>query len=325
MTIITDRRTALLGATTAAMAPLIGDAHAVGTPAVGAGGGELLFISGASLEATEFAEWESEGRGGELYGSRLMIATGKEQLAKAPKTAARYTQKRYNFPSGSFRVLHYKKGGPVVHQIVMETEILILQGSVELSPLYGVKGPTAKLSAGDALFLPGGVLKNPNPTEDTILLLAQVEFAKVGAKGSIVYGKDLKEAETVQWVQDGKEMTARNADEAKAAPANAARYYVKRYVGDGNSIRYVTMKKGKTNNAVTTGRDVIIYIPKGRLTRVEGDHTFEMVAGDAVREKLGNPGHWVVHEDGTVFIATDAPMLPVNFAPTMAAAGGMMK
>ena len=323
-----NRRSALGVVSVGAALPLVAApnvALAQGTPAVARGQSEALFIAGKSVTPIPFAEWEAAATGAEASGAPLRIVQGKDKVDKAPANAARYESKRYDFPSGSFRVLTFKKGGPVLHQIGLETEIQVLQGSVMLTPLFGVKSLSATLGASDAISMLGGTLRNPKPTEDTVLLLAQVAANKAGAKGSIVYGKDVVSAETVQWVADGKEMSARTPEEAKAAPANAARYVAKRYVFDGNSLRYVTLRKGdKTNTAVTSRTDVIIYVPKGRMRRIEGDQTFDMVAGDAVREKVGNPGHWEMLED-SVFIATDAPLLPATFAPTMAAAGGMLK
>ena len=58
-----------------------------------------------------------------------------------------------------------------------------------------------------------------------------------------------------------------------------------------------------------------MYIAKGRVRRKEGDETFDLVAGDTIREKKGNAGWWEMVEDST-FIATDAPLDPKNFAPS---------
>ena len=51
------------------------------------------------------------------------------------------------------------------------------------------------------------------------------------------------------------------------------------------------------------------------MRRKEGDQVFEIVAGDATREKMGNSGYWEILED-SVFIATDAPVNPGIFSPT---------
>lgn len=315
---------AALGATTSLS--LVGPAHAQGSTGVAMGKGNVVFIPGKSVAAVPCAEWEAPAQNAEANGAPLRIVMGKDSVDKAPATASRYESRVYDFPSGSIRTLTFKKGsGPVLHQVAFETEILLLQGSVTLTPLFGVKGPTVKVKAGDALYFPGGMLRNPKPSEDTVMLLFQVPSTAASPKFAHVAGKDLAEVETVQWMQDGKSVTARNAEEVKSAPANAARFKVKRYAFDGNSIRYATLRKGdKTNLGVTSRNDVLIYVPKGRLRRTEGDETFELVAGDALREKLGNPGYWDVLED-SVFIATDAPVLAAAFAPYMAAPGGTVK
>ena len=46
------------------------------------------------------------------------------------------------------------------------------------------------------------------------------------------------------------------------------------------------------------------------LRRQEGNQMLELSAGDALREKIGNPGWWEPLEDNSVFIATDAPVNP---------------
>jgi mannose-6-phosphate isomerase-like protein (cupin superfamily) len=174
-----------------------------------------------------------------------------------------------------------------------------------------------KVSAGDALYLPSGVLTNPKPAEETKLLLALVSNTGKKPKSMIVTGHGLAANETVQWQDAGKDMTATKPEEIKKAPKDAARFSTKRYVFDGNSIRVATFKKGGRTGTVTTGRtDVLMYIAKGRLRRKEGDQVFEAVAGDAIREKLGNPGYWEPLEE-SVFIATDAPMNPASLTPSM--------
>ena len=221
-------------------------------------------------------------------------------------------------------MLKWAKGMPVLHQITYETEIMVLEGTVQLTPPYGIAGPTATLRKGDALFMPSGTLRNLRTTSDTVLLQAFVASTADAPKGTIVYGKDLQETLTVNWTENGAAMTANNAKEAAKAPKSAARYTVKRYVFDGNSMRWARLVKGGTTNSVTTGRtDVLIYISKGRMRRTEGSETREVVAGDCVREIKGNPGYWEILEDSE-FIATDAP-LRVNTASAFVAPGGGTK
>jgi quercetin dioxygenase-like cupin family protein len=245
------------------------------------------------------------------------IAASKEAYDKAPANASRYESKLFNFPSGSLRTLTFKKGAPVFHQITFEREIYVLRGSATLTPLKGHPGKPVQVSAGDALFLPSGVLINPMPKEDFVLVLAMVGSTTKFPKASIVPRQGATETLNVQWQKDGKEFTADNPDDAKKAPADAARFTTRRYVFDGNSIRVATLQKGggRTNTFNNNRVDVLIYMAKGRMRRKEGDQVFEIVAGDATREKMGNSGYWEILED-SVFIATDAPVNPGIFSPT---------
>lgn len=285
---------------------LIAPSYAQSSPGVARDKGDLVFIPGASVPSLPVVEWQDAT----APTGANRIAAIPDAIAKAPATASHYEAKLYNFPSGSLRVLTFKKGGPVHHQITFETEIYVLQGSVNLVPLRGHRDKPMKINAGDALFLPSGILTNPKAKEDVVILQAFVSSTSKAAKKSVVTGRGLAESQTVQWQQDGKDYAATKPEEIKAAPANAARFSTRRYVFDGNSIRYATMKKGgRTNLFTPTRSDVLIYIVKGHMRRKEGEQIFEVVAGDAVREKIGNPGYWDILED-SVFIATDAPVNP---------------
>ena len=201
---ITNRRKALrdltgLGAI-AGMLPLLGRfgdeqspmslfpaAFAQGAPGIGAGQGNVAFLLGAKMEAVPMAEWEPKSSDAGAEVGRFRIAHGEQAVSRAPADASRYTAKAYDFAGGSLRVLTWKKGTPVVHQITYETEIMVLEGSVELTPPYGIAGPSAKLKKGDALFMPSGTLRNLKTTSDTVLLQAFVAGTSDKPKGSIVY------------------------------------------------------------------------------------------------------------------------------------------
>lgn len=323
----TDRRNALrgmvgLGAAAVAL-PLFpriitSPAQAQAAFGVQKGMSDLVHIKGSAVEAVPMAEWETASTSAEAAGSPLRYLMGAE-AAKAPKDAAHYTVKTFDFPLGSIRVLTFKKGSPLLHQISFETEIFFVSGSATLSPLFGLEGKTEKINAGDALFQPGGMLRNPKCSEDTVLVTWVVGNAKQSPKGSIVRGKGLKEASRAEWQENGKDVSARDAAAMKKAPKDAVTLITKRYEADGNSIRHALLKKGTRTSLGTTSRnDVLIYLVKGRLGRKEGDQHFEMVAGDAMREKMGNPGYWEVPED-SIFLATDAPFNPAMYSPTMVA------
>ena len=273
---------------------------------------DVVHIPAAKAQTLPMAEWKDARAG---TGSNRIAGT-KASLERAPADASHYEAKLYNFPSGSLRVLTWKKGAPVIHQVTFETEIYVIQGSLTLTPLPGHSGKPSTVKAGDALFLPAGVLTNPKPSEDTILLQAFVASAQAKPKSKIVTAKEAQETLNLNWQEGGKEFTANKPEEIKKAPKTAARFTTKRYVFDGNSIRVANLKKGGRTNLVTNNRvDVLMYIAKGKIRRKEGNEMLELSAGDAIREKKGNAGWWEMVEDAT-FIATDAPLDPKAFAPT---------
>ena len=309
-----DRRTALtrvfgVGAASVALplvSRLIPEAQAASAH-VGAqkNQGDVIFIPGRDAVTTTLAEWQDP----KVATGPFRIAASKQALERAPKEACRYEAKTYNYPSGSIRVLTFKKGGPLHHMISFETEILVLAGSATLTPLPGLAGKPVTVKAGDALFLPSGNFTAPKLSEDLVLLTFLVSNTKKDAKASIIKGSDLKATVSMEWEEGGKEVNARTPEEMKKAPKGAHQLTLKRYVFDGNSIRHATLKGGKSGNFKNTRVDVLIYIAKGKVRRIEGDQTLELVAGDTIREKLGNPGWWEPHEE-TIFIATDAPVNP---------------
>ena len=275
----------------------------------------IVKIGSKEAVTVPMAEWEGVLGGAETGVASFRTAIGKD-VAKAPPNASRYESKTYQYPSGALRTLSFKKGEPVLHQVTFETSIYVLQGSVTLYPLYGHQGEPTTVNAGDALYMPSGVLKNPNPQEDTVLLLAQVGSTSPKPKSSIVLGSSAPENPNLQWQQDGKDFSASKPEDIAKAPPNALKSTVKRLAFDGNSIRIASFKAGGKGNTFTITRtDVLIYIPKGRFRRTEGNQTFELVAGDTTREKIGNPGFWEPLED-SVFIATDAPFDPAKI-PTI--------
>ena len=250
----------------------------------------------------QFAEWQD--------GGAIRIAMGKA-ADEAPAGASHYEQKTFAWPTGTMRVLHFRKGrGPVLHQVTYETEMYVLEGTAEV----GVNGKPVKLNAGDAVFMPSGELRNPKPSGDVVVLLWNVGTTSKDPKAKVIRGKDLKSAPAASWVENGKAMNARTPEEIKKAPATAARWSTKRYEFDGNSIRVATFAKSGTSGAGAGPMDALIYIAKGKLGRQEGPEYGVLQAGDGLREPAGQSGHWEGHED-SIFIASSAPF-PSGFAPT---------
>lgn len=268
---------------------------------------DLIFIPAKSAQVMPLAEWDVVQKVvGEQTGARVLIGEGAEGVARAPRGASKYTAAAYKFPTGAARVLTFRKSdGPVIHQITFESEILMLQGSAEVTVL----GKPVKLSKGDAVFLPSGVLRNMKPREDTVVLQFFVGSTAEKPRSSVVYAKDLPETSLAQWESEGKWITARTPEEQSKAPNEAARYSVKRYAFDGNSIRHARLKKGGRTAPAKYDVDVIIYIAKGRMIRHEGDEVFEVAAGDVLREVKGATGYWELLEDSE-FVSTDAPFDP---------------
>ncbi len=278
-----------------------GIAHAQ-TPAT------LIHIPGDSVVPIPLAEWESPNR--EAAGHqmpRIRIAEGQAAVDRAPPEATRYHAKEYNFPMGSLRVLTFKKNaGPVIHQITFETELFMLQGSATV----GVGGEQVAIKAGDAVFLPSGVLRNDNPTEDTVVALFLVSHTADNPSSSVVYGDDLKETTIAQYVRDGQSTTVVKPEDLAKAPQGAGVFDLKRYSFDGNSIRLAKLRKGgSTTPAENSRSDILIYISKGRMRRTEDGKVYEVVAGDAIREEFGKTGHWDLLE-ASEFLATNMPFDP---------------
>jgi quercetin dioxygenase-like cupin family protein len=275
---------------------------------------DIVYIPGSAAVTVPMAEWEGILGGAEAGVASSRVAIGKD-VAKAPPTASHYESKTFQYPSGALRTLTFKKGEPVLHQVTFETSIYVVQGSVTLYPLYGHAGDPVTVNAGDALYMPSGMLKNPNPTEQTVLLLAQVGSTVPKPKKSVVLGNSATANPNLQWQEGGKDFSASKPEDIAKAPPNALKSAVKRLAFDGNSIRIASFKAGGKGNTFTITRtDVLIYIPQGRFRRTEGNQTFELKAGDTTREKIGNPGFWEPLEDDSVFIATDAPFDPAKIS-----------
>ncbi|MEE8307851.1 MAG: cupin domain-containing protein [Gammaproteobacteria bacterium] len=280
----------------------------IGTSAFAQTPVNIIHIPGSSLEPIPVAEWEVPNR--DVDGPvrpRIRIAEGQEAVDRAPDNATRYQAKEYNFPMGSLRVLTFAKdAGPVLHQITFETELYMLQGSATV----GVLGEQVSLTAGDAVFLPSGVLRNDNPSEDTVVALFMVSNTAENPESMVVHGADLTEMTIAQYVRDGEATTAVKPEDLAKAPEGAGIFDLKRYAFDGNSIRLAKLHKGGATTSATNGRtNILIYISKGRMRRTEDDKVYEVVAGDAIREELGKTGYWELLEESE-FLATDMPFDP---------------
>ncbi len=312
----TTRRLAMQGLLGAGALPLIGrtfspisPAMAQGYAGVTANQSEVVFMPGASVPSVAFAEWDIEDDESKR-GARTLIAQGKEEADKAPRNASRYEAKTYDFPTGTLRVLRWKKGTPIIHQIGFATEVFVLEGSATLTPLYGIKQADVKMGAGDAFYFPSGTIRNPKPSQDFVIIEAIVGSSTPNPKGGVIRLKDAEPRWTAQWEEGGQFKTVTKKEEYAKAPKGAVKYTSKRYIWEGNSMRVSTWEKGGRTSVGTNGRvDVLFYCIKGRLRRTEGKEVFELAAGDCMREVKGYSGFWEPLEADSAYFATDAPLI----------------
>lgn len=263
----------------------------------------VIHIPGNSVDVIPMAAWEGPKRDG--GGNKIVsTAVGRDAVERAPNSASRYEAKDYVYPMGSLRVLTFAKDiGPVLHKITTATELFLLQGSATVS----VGAEQVSIAAGDAVFLPSGVLRNDSPTEDTVAVLFTVANTAENPGSMVVRGAEQEELTIAQYVRDGVGASAVKPEDLAAAPKDAGVFDLKRFVFDGNSIRLAKLHKGGSTNAATNSRtDILIYISKGRMRRTEDDVVYEVVAGDAIREEYGKTGHWDLLEESE-FLATDMP------------------
>jgi quercetin dioxygenase-like cupin family protein len=241
----------------------------------------------------------------------LLLVIGTPQMAFAAKTpvsppniiagdsvhwvpmkagAAKYRSKTFKLPTGTIRVLEFKKSAGGVHyKLGAEKELYVIAGSAEVS----IKDKDETLSAGDAVNLPTGIIKSPaGDVQDTTLILFTVPNASTAPVGGAVFGKDAK-------------VISPPPGPAKDGVPNAA-LTIKAYGFDGNSIRVVTLKTPGKTPLNSHDTDSILYLLSGKMRLTLGDETKLVQPGDAVREPAGVPSSWDVLEDST-FISTSGP------------------
>jgi len=269
-----------------------------------------LHVPLSAARTLPLAEWDVLGTGeGYRVGDTVAIVEGAEAVARAPEGASIYTATDYKYPSGTIRILRWDAdSGPVIKQVTFETQLLVLQGSVEV----GVGDEIVALGEGDAAFLPSGTIRNPEPAGDTVILQYFVGYTSDNPVAQVVRGSEIQWSRIAQWLdEEGNSQSATDSEAINAAPEGAAVFSVGRYLFDGNSIRHAKLEAGGVTTPATYQVDILIYLSKGRMRRVEGDQEFIMTAGDAVREAQGATGYWEILEDSE-FIATNAPFDPAR-------------
>ena len=265
--------------------PLEGTPSAGPIRGVGPNQGDILFLRGASIEATPMAEWET-GKGHPQDFGHFQWAQGADAVAKAPAHASRYEAKTYNFPQGALRVMTYKKGAPALHLLTFESMIHVLQGNVDVD----LRKTPVKLKAGDSMFMPAGVMRNAKPSQDIILIQAFVNTTSADPKGAVAHSGDVKQV----------------------GPT-------KRYIFDGNALRRISLKKGAhLQMPKVAAVDVLVYVISGNLRHAQGGQSYEVGPGDAVHIKKGNGSAWDASVDSQM-LAVDAPIDPKLYNQTMIA------
>ena len=271
----------------------ISTAHAADFPGTAAEQGDISHISGASAPSSLVAEWYDSTQ---PPGNGFRIAATKATFDKAPVTASRYEAKLYVFPSGTLRTLTFQKNVSSYHLITFETIIYVLSGAATLTPLDNHPGRPVIVRAGDALFLPSGVLANPKSSENLVILQCFVERTVRNARKSIVTSKQAHTLDTVDWQVENNALRA------------------KTYPFEGNTLRVVTLNRAHNARVTARTADFLVYVVKGKARRKEGDRIVQIVAGDCVREKVGGAASWEALEE-TILVAIDARLDPAMLPP----------
>jgi uncharacterized cupin superfamily protein len=268
-------------------------ANATSSPGVQTGGGDISHISADSAPSSAIAEWYDSTQ---PPGNGFSIAATAASFAKAPVTASRYEAKLYAFPSGTLRTLSFKKDGPSFHLITFETILYVLSGTAILTPLDNHPGKPVTVRAGDALFLPSGVLSNPKPSEELVILQGFVERTVRNARKSVVTSKQAPTIDAVDWHVGNNILRA------------------KTYPFEGNTLRVITLSRARSARVTAGKADILLYVAQGKARRKEGDQTIQIGPGDCVRETAGGTASWEPLEE-TILVAIDARLDPAMLPP----------
>lgn len=264
-----------------------------------------IFIPGASVEPLDLAEWDVTTP----RGSTVNIVWGKDEVAKAPANASKYTQKTFSFPTGDIRVLEFKKDrGGMIHMITSETALYMIKGSGTV----GVAGQDVAINEKDLVSYPSGVLRG---TGDATVILWTVTGTKLNeaAKSKLVRFADSIVVNSAEWDENGKRVRGRTPEELAKAPANAIRLKINRYDFDGNSVRVTLNYKGGPTTPVSgSPTDSLIYVVAGKLQHFQDGHDFIAMPGDALREPAGSTNHWIRLEDSSFIATSSQPVKPVK-------------
>lgn len=197
--------------------------------------------------------------------------------AKADGATVKYSAKIVPWATGTVKVLTFTKaGGGVLHPITDETELYVLKGEVKAS----VGGQDVTLGTGDVATHAKGMLRNPTTPTDAVVVAWTVASLVPNPAPTVVRGADVKEARM---------------------PADKPTLALKRYDFPGNSIRVATQFPGGKPNPNSAKTDSLIYLTSGSVIFNQNGKSFEVKAGDFIREIAGLMHHWnVTGESGFV-------------------------
>jgi len=235
-----------------------------------------LVVPGDSRAPVKMAAWQ---KGGELQS-----AFG-DAAKQAPRKAVRYEAKMVAWPTATVKVLTFtKKGGGVLHPITDETTVYVLSGSVDAT----VDGKAVTLVAGDLASLPKGALTNPGKkATDAVVVAWTAASLTPGATPAVLRAADVP-------------------------PSKMGQMAIRRYNFPGNSVRAVTQDPGFKTTPNSAKTDSLIYVTAGAMTFVQDGQTFQVKAGDFLREAAGLMHYWDVGVESG-FVTTSA--LPIGAGP----------
>jgi quercetin dioxygenase-like cupin family protein len=235
-----------------------------------------LVVRGDSRAPVKMAAWKK--------GDEVQSAAG-DAAGKAPRKAVRYEAKMVAWPTATVKVLTFtKKGGGVLHPITDETIVYVLKGSVDAN----VDGKPVTLVTGDVASLPKGALSDPGKKKSDAVVVAWTAASLTpGATPAVVRAAD-------------------------TAPAKMGLMGLARYTFPGNSVRAVTQAPGFKTEPNSAKTDSLIYVTTGGMRFFQDGQTFDVKAGDFIREVAGLQHHWDVSQEAG-FVTTSA--LPIGSGP----------
>ncbi len=235
-----------------------------------------LVVQGDTRASVKMAAWSKGGEVQSAWG---------DAAKQAPRKAVRYEAKMVAWPTATVKVLTFtRQGGGVLHPITDETTVYVLRGSVDTT----VDGKPVTLAIGDLASLPKGALTNTGKkAADAVVVAWTAASLTPGATPAVVRA-------------------------AEVPPNKMGQMAIRRYTFPGNSVRVVAQDAGFKTAPTTAKTDSLIYVTTGAMTFMEDGQTFQVKAGDFLREAAGLMHHWdVAVESG--FVTTSA--LPIGAGP----------